>query len=119
MPTPDKSYFDFVRPLRQNWTLPERALDLETMWKTLGMLVLIGALLFLYLAEVSEEATTRAEVERLHSQHLQITRHINDLVLEIAKMQSPQVVLVKARSLGMTHTSNPDYLQVDSLPEKR
>lgn len=82
------------------------------------MLVLIGALLLLYLAEVSEVATTRARIEKLQNEHLQQTRRIHALVLDIARAQAPQVVRQRARSLGMTEVSDPDYLPIDSLPEK-
>ncbi len=82
------------------------------------MLVLIGALLLLYLAEVSAVATTQAKIEELQSEHLQQTRRIHALVLDIAKAQPPQAVQERARSLGMTRMSDPDYLPIDSLPEK-
>ncbi len=114
-----KTYLDYVRPLRESWTLRGSTLNVETMWKSLGVLVLVGALAFLYLTEVSQEATTYIAIRDKKEEHLSLTRRINNLGLEIAQIQAPQAVQERAQSLGMNEVRKPDYLQIDQLPEKR
>jgi cell division protein FtsL len=92
-------------------------LNQEALWKTLGLLVLIGALLLLYLVEVSEVATTQAHIRELQETHLKQTRYIHSLVLDIARNQAPQAVRERARSLGMDRADNPDYLVIDRIPK--
>lgn len=77
------------------------------------LLVLIGLILFLYLAEVSQLNTTAFEIQDLERQYQQLQEANRELEREIAELESPTHVLEFARQNGFTPVYDADPLYIE------
>lgn len=82
--------------------------------RTLILLVLIGLILFLHLAEVSQVNTTSFDIQELELQYQQLQDTNRELEREIAELESPKHVLEYARRNGFQPTYNADHIVIAS-----
>nr|WP_290667576.1 septum formation initiator family protein [Ardenticatena sp.] len=97
-------------------TRPVRRLNLlsgEIAQRALLLLVLIGILLFLYLAQVSQVAITQFDIEKMEREYIQLQEANRELEREIAELESPAHVLQFARENGYVPVYEADYLSIE------
>lgn len=105
---------------RVQQTRPARRLGTfsgETAQRALLLLVLIGVLLFLYLAQVSQVATTQFDIEKLEREYIQLQEANRELEREIAELESPEHVLQFARENGYVPVYDAEYLLLNADAE--
>ncbi len=77
------------------------------------LLVLIGLILFLYLAEISQLNTTAFDIQELERQYRQLQEANRELERQIAELESPAYVLEFARQNGFVPVYDADPLYIE------
>ncbi len=77
------------------------------------LLVLIGLILFLYLAEISQLNTTAFDIQELERQYQQLQEANRELERQIAELESPAHVLEFARQNGFVPVYDADPLYIE------
>ncbi|KPL87207.1 MAG: hypothetical protein D6802_05405 [Ardenticatenia bacterium] len=104
---------------RVQQTRPVRRLSAfsgETAQRALLLVVLIGILLFLYLAQVSQVATTQFDIEKMEREYIQLQEANRELERQIAELESPEHVLQFARENGYVPVYEAEYLVLPAEP---
>lgn len=81
--------------------------------RALVLLVLIGLILFLRLAEVSQVSTTEFDIEKLEREYHQLQETNRELEREIAELESPDRVMEFARQNGFEPAYDADYVIIE------
>lgn len=103
---------EHIFPLRPPRSLPKVSLITRDMARRgLVLLTLIGLILFLYLAEISQVSTTEIEIEDLRQKYTHLQEQNQELEREIAELESPFRVLEYANKSGL-RPSAPTYLDL-------
>jgi cell division protein FtsB len=85
-------------------------------WRVMAIVTLLGILLFLYLAEVSQVTTTAFDIELMQVDYGHWQERNQKLEEEISRLESPQHVLQYAQAHGMAPRTDAQYLTVQSGP---
>lgn len=108
-----KLFTQYVVPLRAPRHLPKVSLITRDMARrALVLLTLIGLILFLYLAEISQVSTTEIEIENLRQMYTNLEEQNQELEREIAELESPLRVVDHANKSGLKPGSVPLYLDL-------
>lgn len=81
--------------------------------RALVLLVLIGLILFLRLAEVSQVSTTEFDIEKLDREYHQLQETNRELEREIAELESPAHVMEFAEEQGFEPAYDADYVIIE------
>lgn len=81
--------------------------------RALVLLVLIGLILFLRLAEVSQVSTTEFDIEKLDREYHQLQETNRELEREIAELESPANVMEFAHEHGFEPAYDADYVIIE------
>ncbi|HBY97780.1 MAG: kinetochore protein SPC24 [Ardenticatenaceae bacterium] len=107
-----KLFTEHVFPLRPVRSLPRVSLITRDMARRgLLLLTLIGLILFLYLAEISQVSTTEIEIENLRQTYTNLQEQNQELEREIAELEGPARVLNDATKNGL-RPGAPVYLDL-------
>ncbi|MDQ7028335.1 MAG: septum formation initiator family protein [Ardenticatenia bacterium] len=87
---------------------PTQIMTGPTAQRALILLFLIGLILFLYLAEVSQMNTTAFDIQALERRYRQLQEANRELERQIAELESPTRVLEFARQNGFTPAYEAD-----------
>ncbi|MBA3530729.1 MAG: hypothetical protein H0T73_02255 [Ardenticatenales bacterium] len=82
--------------------------------RVMVVLTLLGLLLFLYLAEVSQGTTTAFDIEQMEMEFHQLQERNQALEAQIAARESPTHVMRYAEANGMTPRTTAEYLVLGS-----
>lgn len=85
----------------------------ELIQRALVLLVLIGLILFLHLAEVSQVSTTEFDIEKLNREYHQLQETNRELEREIAALESPAHVMEFAEEHGFEPAYDADYVVIE------
>ncbi|MDQ4078513.1 MAG: hypothetical protein M3220_20010 [Chloroflexota bacterium] len=83
----------------------------------LVILTVLGMLLFLYLAEVSQGTTTAFDIDLMKVKYHQLQEQNQELERQIAELESPEHVLRYAEAQGMTARTEAEYVLIKPAPE--
>ncbi len=83
-------------------------------WRVMAIVTLLGILLFLYLAEVSQVTTTAFDIELMQVEYHQWQERNQALEQEISGLESPQHVFQYAEAHGMTPRVEAEYLTIQA-----
>jgi cell division protein FtsB len=109
-----KLFTTHVFPLRPPRTLPQvNFITRDMARRGLILLTLIGLLLFLYLAEISQVSTTAIDIEALQREYLHLQEENQELERQIAALESPETVLNYVAQHEMKPVSEPVYLDLN------
>ncbi len=78
----------------------------------IAILTVLGVLLFLYLAEVSQGSTTAFDIETMQVDYHQLQERNQEVERQIAELESPQHVLRYAQAHGMEARTQAEYVQI-------
>lgn len=81
--------------------------------RALVLLVLIGLILFLRLAEVSQVSTTEFDIEKFNREYHQLQETNRELEREIAELESPDHVMEFAQEHGFEPAYDADYVIIE------
>ncbi len=81
------------------------------------ILTVIGILLFLYLAEVSQGSTTAFDIQGMEVRYHQLQERNRELERQIAELESPRHVLRYAAAHGMEPRTEAEYLLIQPKTE--
>jgi cell division protein FtsL len=90
------------------------ALPRAVAWRVMAVVTLVGILMFLYLAEVSQVTTTTFDIELMQVEYQQWQERNQKLEEEISQLESPQHVLRYAEAHGMVPRTDAQYLTIQA-----
>lgn len=90
------------------------ALPRAVAWRVMAVVTLVGILMFLYLAEVSQVTTTTFDIELMQVDYQQWQERNQKLEEEISQLESPQHVLRYAEAHGMVARTDAQYLTIQA-----
>ncbi|GEM_PF-5917827 len=85
--------------------------------RALLLLSLIGLILFLYLAEISQMNTTAFDIQALERRYRQLQETNRELERQIAELESPARVLEFARENGFVPAYEADEIIIELTPD--
>ncbi len=102
-----------IFPLRPVPALPKVSLvTRDAARRALVLLTLIGLILFLYLAEISQLTTTEIEISNLRQTYVNLQEQNQELEREIAELEGPKGILDYAAAQGLKPPTQPTYLDL-------
>jgi len=104
---------EYLLPLRPPRRLPKVSLiTRDVARRGLVLLTLIGLILFLYLAEISQVSTTEIEISNLRQTYTHLQEQNQELEREISELEGPSRILDYAAMNGLEPAGEPTYLDL-------